>query len=170
MDETANNIYFYSNIRGPYKCFSNFYATTFLDGDIEYKCSEQYFMKKKQELFDPLNIELGNLILGSINPAEIKKYGRQVKNYNEQQWNEVRYNKMVDGLKLKFNQNEDLKRILLSTQNKNIYEASPYDNIWGTGYNIQDTYNIIENKRTDIKLGRNLLGRALMDVREWLRT
>lgn len=39
---------------------------------------------------------------------------------------------MVKGLKLKFSQNDEIKQQLLETQNKILYEASPYDKIWAT--------------------------------------
>ena len=51
--------------------------------------------------------------------------GRQVKNYNDDVWNNERYEIMKNGLRLKFSQNLDLKQSLLATGNKNLYEASP---------------------------------------------
>jgi predicted NAD-dependent protein-ADP-ribosyltransferase YbiA (DUF1768 family) len=46
---------------------------------------------------------------------------------------------MKNGLRLKFAQNQIIKNKLLDTFPKNLYEASPYDNIWGTGYVALDT-------------------------------
>ncbi len=72
---------------------------------------------------------------------------------------------VVNGNMLKFSQNEELKNFLLSTNNKILAEASPYDKIWGIGIgqDDKDAYNIDKWK------GENLLGKALMKVREELR-
>lgn len=60
-----NTINFYRQV-GIYGCFSNFYPATFKDDNgNKYYNSEQYFMKKKQEKFDPNNINLANKILSS---------------------------------------------------------------------------------------------------------
>ena len=165
--ETDTKILFYSDKSGNYRFMSNFYPSKFIEDDIEYNCSEQYFMKKKQEMFDPTNIILANNILNNTNPKEIKKYGRQVKNYNDDVWINERYEIMKNGLRLKFSQNPDLKQSLLVTGNKNLYEASPYDNIWGTGFNANETLEKINNNKQN-ELGQNLLGRALEEIRNKL--
>ena len=164
--ETDNKILFYSN-NNDYGYMSNFYKSNFTDNINNYNCSEQYFMKKKQELFDTNNIVLANKILESNNPTEIKKFGRQVKNYNELVWNNARYDIMKNGLRLKFTQNLDLKQKLINTNPKNLYEASPYDKIWGTGHNAETTLQLINNNSHN-KLGRNLLGKALEEIRNEL--
>jgi len=164
--ETNDKIMFYSH-GGTYGYLSNFYQSNFIDDNVEYNCSEQYFMKKKQELFDPTNISLANNILTNNIPAEIKKFGRQVKNYNENIWNTMRYDIMKNGLRLKFTQNLDIKQKLINTNSKKLFEASPYDRIWGTGYNAVDTLHFIE-KNEGYKLGTNLLGKALEEIRNEL--
>ena len=58
-----------------------------------------------------------------------------------------------------------LKEFLLSTGDKILVEASPYDKIWGIGMK-EDTpgiYNPVNWK------GENLLGFALMEVRDRLK-
>ena len=59
----------------------------------------------------------------------------------------------------------ELKAYLLSTGNKIIVEASPYDKIWGIGLGKDDTDSINPEKWN----GLNLLGFALMEVRDELR-
>jgi hypothetical protein len=66
----------------------------------------------------------------------------------------------------KFSQNEDLRRKLLSTGSKIFVECSPYDKIWGNGLNITDTLHT----HPDFWKGTNRLGKAIMKVRETLRT
>ena len=149
--EMENVINFYHQL-GTYACFSNFYPVTFKDdnGNIYYN-SEQYFMKKKQERFDPNNINLANKIMSSKNPYDIKCLGRQVKNFNEKIWNECRYDIMKEALFLKFSQNKDICKILLNTGNSYLVENSPTDYVWGCGKD---------------NTGMNLLGHALMDIRK----
>ena len=56
-----------------------------------------------------------------------------------------------------------LRAKLLSTGDRLIVEASPFDRIWGIGYSAKDAS---ANKDT---WGENLLGVALMNVRRRLR-
>jgi len=114
-------------------------------------------------LFNPDNADLLNKILNEKSPTKIKKYGRMVKNFNQDVWATHRYEIMKTALLLKFSQNPDIKILLLQTAGKQLYEASKWDRIWGIGYFCgqvkPDTYT---------KFGLNLLGKCLMDVRETL--
>uniref|UniRef100_A0A6C0H5U0 NADAR domain-containing protein n=1 Tax=viral metagenome TaxID=1070528 RepID=A0A6C0H5U0_9ZZZZ len=162
--ETDSEIYFYG-VKNKYGCFSNFYLTFFVDEhNIKYNCSEQYFMYQKCLLFDPTNEKLLKQILRSNIPTNIKKLGRSVKNYDEIAWNDKRYSIMLKGLLLKFSQNDNIKRVLLNTENKTIYEASKYDKIWGIGYNTKEAINVDKDK-----YGKNLLGNALMEIRNMVK-
>jgi len=141
---------------------SNFYPTKFIIDNLTYNCSEQYFMKKKQELFDKTNNILATNIMNETNPKNIKNYGRQVKNFSDDIWNINKYKIMYDGVFAKFSQNHELKIKLLNTGNMYLVEASPYDKIWGIGFNQS---NALNNKN---KWGQNLLGKILMKVRDKL--
>ncbi|MCW3095359.1 MAG: hypothetical protein JWL77_977, partial [Chthonomonadaceae bacterium] len=61
-------------------------------------------------------------------------------------------------------QREALKEMLFATGDKIIAEASPQDAIWGIGM-AEDHPNIADTT----VWGQNLLGKALMRVRETLR-
>lgn len=158
--ETVDSIYFYGekNLHG---YMSNFYKSDFVDKDgNQFCCSEQYLMYMKAKTFEPDNTVLLNKILTETSATKIKEYGRMVKNYNDVMWNKIRYNIMVDGLRLKFGQNQQLKQLLINTENKILYEASKYDKIWGIGFSPEDVLN------TNPQLfGRNLLGQSLMQIR-----
>lgn len=137
--------------------------TNFTDGKTTYSCAEQYMMAKKAELFkDPITL---NKILKSTNPKDIKSLGREVKNYKEEIWNLHKSNIVIEGNMLKFGQNPELKKILLSTGDTILVEASPYDKIWGIGLGVEDEDILDESKWK----GQNLLGKALMVVRERLK-
>jgi len=159
-------IYFYSH-HGDLGYLSNFYPCFFKEtssSEYTYNCSEQFFMKKKQELFDSNNKILSQSILSETNPSNIKIYGRKVCNYNDKEWERVRYDIMYTALILKFSQNPNLLKKLLETGSSILVEASPYDGIWGIK---QKYFNGITDK--DWK-GQNLLGKCLMEVRSKLIT
>ena len=157
MKWTDTHVYFWKD-NTP---FSNFYKTNFSYEGKKLTFSEQGFMLRKAMLFDPSQI---GKILTVKNPYEAKMAGRAVRNYNEKVWSENRYNIMVDVLKAKFS-DPKLKEILLRTGNRVIVEASPYDKIWGVGLDMEDP-KILDEKNWR---GQNLLGKALMEVREYFK-
>lgn len=166
--ETDTEIFFYGHTNNMYACFSNFYQCNFQEiNEINttiFNCSEQYFMYYKCLLFNPDNKELLNNIINETSPYKIKKYGRQVQNYDDNVWSQNRFNIMKNALLLKFTQNKDLKIKLLNTGDKIIYEASKFDKIWGIGYFCSQ---ITEKSRE--KFGLNLLGICLMQIRDELK-
>ena len=155
------SIYFYGYTK-PNGEFSNFYPCEFKEADLKFNCNEQYFMFHKVLEFDPENNELIDMIMNETRPSFIKKYGgrKYLKKYNNKIWIKKRYDIMLNGLRLKFTQNKELKKKLLETGDKNLYEASFRDKIWGIGFGIKQAPTIPVEK-----YGENLLGKALMLVR-----
>lgn len=141
---------------------SNWYPCTFTVNNITYNCSEQYMMYQKAILFE--DEEIANKILNTSAPKKQKELGRKVKNYNSKIWDGLCQIIVYEGCLAKFEQNEDIKEKLLSTKDAILVEAAGNDAIWGIGMRIQDP------NKTDIKAwkGKNLLGFALMKVREKL--
>ena len=137
--------------------YSNFYYVEFDYKGYKVTSSEQAFMLEKALMFDKSMVER---ILSTTNPAEIKKLGRKVKNFDEKKWNEVRYDIMVDILCAKFS-TEPLKTELLNTGIEFIVEVSPTDKLWGAGLALGDP----RLNYAKYYPGRNLLGHALMDAR-----
>ena len=133
--------------------FSNWYLCDFSYKGQDFISSEQALMWRKAKMFGDENI--AEKILQTTNQGQIKKLGRQVKNYDDKKWAEARYDIMVEILHEKFSQNKELEATLLSTVGMELCEASPYDSIWGIGSASTDCIN-----------GQNLLGKALMQVRK----
>lgn len=182
---TSNNtIPFYGDKVKTTGCCSNFYACKFtmIINKVTYtfNCSEQAFMLQKCLLFNPDNTVLINNILAESDPQKIKSYGRQVKNFDETIWEQHRYKAMCDcyssqtsnnylkcdALVCKFSQNPDILKWLKSTTGKVLIEASPYDHIWGVKMRANDPDIYTPSKWH----GLNLLGMALMEVRDFLNT
>ena len=95
---------------------------------------------------------------GNEDLTRIKKLGRQVKNFDPDVWQENRWAIVLRGNRLKFT-DPSLDNKLLRTDNKTLVEASPYDKIWGIGYEEKDA---LRNKHS---WGENILGKILMEVR-----
>jgi ribA/ribD-fused uncharacterized protein len=142
---------------------SQWYISPFILDSITYNCCEKRMMHQKAIIF--LDNEIASAILDEESPKIIKKLGREVKNFDDNEWNKYAENIVYEANLAKFSQNIELKEKLLSTQNKLIVETSPYDSIWGNGLNITSTLNTpIENWN-----GTNKLGKILMKVRDFLK-
>ena len=139
---------FYGRREGTYACFSNFYPAEFVLRDIRFACSEQALMYGKSK--DP---EYRKKVLATTDPYRVKKLGRAC--VLRPDWDHIKYSWMVEVLKAKFSQNPALKELLLLTGDRPVHEDCP-DEWWGGGPNYPR--------------GRDLLGRALMEVRSWLRS
>ena len=143
-------------------CLSQWFPASFeVDGD-KYNCAEQYMMAEKARVFHDL--ETWGKIMLSSSPKEIKALGREVRNFDAEQWLTVSKDIVVKGNLYKFAQNKDMLDFLKNTGDKILVEASPCDTIWGIGMSerdegVEDPHNW---------KGSNLLGFALMEVRDEL--
>ena len=129
--------------------------------DIHFSCSEQYFMWLKATNFK--DDEIAEKIVKAKTPQEAKKLGRQVKNFDDAEWCEIREAAMWNAVWLKFSQNGDLKKIITDPifANRHFVEGSPVDRIWGIGL-IWNDPKIADKKNWN---GLNLLGKTLDKVR-----
>lgn len=139
--------------------FSQWYPSTFNDGQRTYNCAEQYMMYHKAMTFN--DTYTANKIMATDNPREQKKLGRLVQNFNAAKWDQVKFDIVLEGNRLKFTQNDDLLEELIKTGDTEMVEASPYDKIWGVGLSEDDPR--IHNKEN--WQGENLLGKVLDQVR-----
>jgi ribA/ribD-fused uncharacterized protein len=143
-------------------CFSQWWLSPFIVNDIVYKSAEHWMMAEKARLFN--DIENFEKIINCKTPAEAKKIGREIKNFENQLWDLNCFDIVVQGNLYKFSQNKSLKDFLLNTKERVIVEASPVDIIWGIGLDMN--HPNIENP--EFWEGKNLLGFALMEVRDIL--
>ena len=157
MKTTDKFLFFWQGI------YSNWSAAPFVMSGHQFSNSEQAFMWLKAKFFG--DEEVAAKILLDPTPNGVKALGRQVKNYNDVAWGTVREEKMYRACLEKFGQNHAMGAELLSTGNKILVEASPYDKIWGIGMAENDAG--VEDKAN--WKGLNLLGEVLVKVRTTLR-
>lgn len=134
---------------------------------VEFLSAEHWMMHSKALLFNDEHIARLVLEIGADTGADlkaVKDLGRQVRGFDETIWVEHRERIVKQGNVLKFEQNEELRRLLLETGDKILVEASPFDRIWGIGKSEKDI-NVNDTSRW----GLNLLGKILMEVRMEVR-
>jgi len=134
-----------------------------VDGQV-YSTAEHFMMACKARLFE--DWQSLERILESDDPKAAKHLGRQVRNFCSELWERVSQGCVILGNVAKFSQNPELKAFLLGTAEDVLVEASPTDSIWGIGLAQNDP----RASHPRDWLGQNLLGFALMAVRETLRS
>lgn len=144
-------------------CFSQWWMDGFWSIAHNYCCMEQYMMEQKADLFGDEQIR--QQILENKEPKQMKALGQKVRNFDQVLWEQAKYSIVLNGNWCKFSQNRALKEFLLSTGDNVLAESSPYDLIWGIGFSSDspDAQNPLKWR------GKNLLGFALMEVRDELR-
>lgn len=128
-----------------------------------FSCMEQFMMFSKAIIFNDL--ETGMKILNTAKPSEHKTLGREIKNFNQEQWDAVKENIVYQGLHEKFTQDSDLADYLLGTGDKLLVEANPEDKIWGIGIDEETARKTPEAEWP----GQNLLGKQLTKLRDELK-
>lgn len=143
-------------------CLSQWWPAPFVVDGVSFPTAEHWMMAGKARLF----ADAGALekVLRAPTPAAAKSLGRAVRGYSEERWGAARYDIVVAGNEAKFAQNDDLRRFLASTGSRVLVEASPFDRVWGIGLSEDDERATAPSRWR----GRNLLGFALMEVRERL--
>lgn len=135
-----------------YGCFSNFAKYTVDYNGIKYQNSEAAWQAQKTlDNEQRMQFQL-------LSASEAKRLGRRVNLRPD--WEEVKYKLMVEVCYAKFTQNPEIGKVLVDTGDAEIIENTTgwHDNIWGD----------CQCEKCINKIGRNLLGKALMEVRQRL--
>jgi N-glycosidase YbiA len=142
-------IHFYSTA-GEYGGFSNFSRhAVFLKGK-RWPTSEHYFQAQKFA-GEPDEEEVRQ----ANKPMLAASMGRDRKRPLRRDWERVKERVMLDALRAKFTQHEELKALLLGTGEAVLVEHTANDSYWGDGGDGS---------------GKNRLGALLMQVRAELRS
>ncbi|MFZ6768466.1 NADAR family protein [Undibacterium sp. Di26W] len=145
-------------------CFSQWFPASFHIDGIQYATAEHYMMASKARLFNDHAIL--EKILATDQPDAAKHLGRKIAAYDESVWVQHRFQIVVDANYAKFLQHPALAKFLLGTGGSILVEASPVDSIWGIGL----AHDHADSKDPHQWQGLNLLGFALMEVRQRLLT
>lgn len=135
--------------------------------------------------------QIAEQILATDNPRTMKALGQKVKSFSEQVWDQVKFDIVIQANLLKFGKEDaceaeasdgftyggtgqqqgqervKLRDMLLSTGTRELVEASSFDRIWGIGFSPKEAKGHGEEER--LTWGKNLLGKALMEVRRRIR-
>ncbi|MFI9364644.1 NADAR family protein [Kitasatospora sp. NPDC053057] len=141
------------------ECLSQWWPGRFTVDGVTYASAEHWMMAGKARMFGDEAVE--QRVLEARTPAEAKKLGRLVKDFDEKTWLAGRFDLVIEGNVAKFGQDETLREYLLGTGGRVLVEASPVDRIWGIGLAADD----IRAERPLEWRGLNLLGFALMEAR-----
>ena len=146
-----------------YGFLSNWYMSDFEVDGMKFNSNEQYMMYRKAALLG--DMETAEAIMNAGTPAEHQKLGQSARGFNDTLWNGMRQMVVSRGLYAKFSQNEELKKQLLATGDAYLVECVAIDVNWSCGLHTDD------EKRKNIARwrGKNLLGFALMEVRDQLK-
>jgi ribA/ribD-fused uncharacterized protein len=143
-------------------CLSQWWPAEFTVDGVGYATAEHWMMAGKARAFD--DPEGLAAVLAAASPGAAKAAGRKVRGFDELRWRAIRYDLVVAGNLAKFGQHDELRAFLLATGERVLVEASPFDRVWGIG--LGPTHDdAVHPARWR---GLNLLGFALMDVRERL--
>ena len=132
-----------------------------MDG-VRYPTAEHWMMAEKARLFG--DEQIAARILAAESPKQVKQLGREVCGFEPTRWDDEKRRIVTEGNAHKFTQNLALGEFLPSTGDLVLVEASPVDPVWGIGLAADD-----DDARNPLHWrGENLLGFALMDVRDKL--
>ena len=132
-----------------YGCFSNFASFPITLDGVVWHTSEHDFQAQKFA-GSPYAEEIRQV----RSPMTAARMGRSREHPLRSDWEEVKDDVMRTAVRAKFTQHEDLRAILLSTEDVRIVEHTNRDNYWGDGGDGS---------------GKNMLGRILMEIRAELR-
>lgn len=142
-----------NNFSGNFRFLSNFYPAEVEYEGILFPTSEHAYQAAKTLIYTE------RLAISKLDtPGEAKKAGRRLNKVRDD-WEAIKYDEMVNILRIKFYDRILMQR-LLATINHVLVEGNHWhDNIWGD----------CQCPKCRNKRGLNLLGKALMQIRdEWL--
>ena len=152
-----------------------------------YATAEHYMMHHKALLFGDAATAAAILATDPApHPRKVKALGRAVSGFDEAVWLRERAGVVRRGTRAKFKsaccdanggccvsggggegeeaqKRRTMREALLATGERELVEASPFDRVWGIGFRAE------EAERNRGRWGENLLGKALMSIRDELR-
>ncbi len=139
---------------------SNWHMKEFEVWGIKFSCGEQAMMAAKAIIFrDSKTLAK---IMDCNDPKTMQSLGREVKEYDQQVWEDNREQVMYCISYARFTQIDYLNERLMGTDNKILVEASPVDGVWG----IKMEADVARVTPFEQWKGLNLLGLSFTNVRD----
>ncbi|WP_246414918.1 NADAR family protein [Listeria farberi] len=157
QNEMQPELYLFENC-----CFSHYWMDEFSVSTQKYCCMEQFMIEQKAELFNDTTIKQKVLETNSL--EQIQALDKQAQPFDKKIWDKFKYAIALQGNWNKFNQKRILREFLLSTGDTLLVGTSLDDSIWGIQLSADspDAQDLMKWQ------GQNLLGFALMEVRDEL--
>ena len=144
---------------------SNHYKCSFKVEGVQYSSVEQ-FMARERAVFSGAQPQVVTKIMKEHDPIQLKSIMFHLRRDRRQKdWEDVAAEKIKPGLIAKFAQNDDLRRVLLETENRILGEAAQRDLFWGIGLSLR-AKEVLDRSKWK---GKNTLGTLLMEVRDSYR-
>ncbi len=115
--------------------FSNFFWAPIIIAGILYLFGEQYIAAERAVLFD--DQESLKKILMSRDPYECKKFGHQIKGFDQEEWDDKAPEVANTVIRAKVDQHTFVKDFLMSTGDKKLAEADK-ESKWACGISLDD--------------------------------
>jgi ribA/ribD-fused uncharacterized protein len=145
-------IKFYRANEKPYGAFSNLYRREIDFEGVTYATSEHAYQSGK-----PRKDAVREWLLAAPTPSLLAMAAHGLYVWDIQPgWSKTKFDRMKRVLQAKFTQHDDLAKLLLSTGNERLVEAATVNNL------VNRTWGEVDG------VGRNMLGKLLMEVREEL--
>jgi ribA/ribD-fused uncharacterized protein len=146
----------------PRSVLSQWYPSAFSVQRERYTHAAHWMMVQKAKLFG--DESTATELLAMHHDDDIRERGRKIDGFEQRRWNEHRYGIVLQGNLFKFSQHPALRTYISATHPLVLTEANPGDQIWGIGLREDSP----EAGNPHSWLGLNLLGFALMEVRDQL--
>lgn len=162
-DESCGAVYFHKP-EEPHGFLSNWYPSDFTLDGMQFSSAEQYIMYRKCMTFG--DTATAKKVMETDDPAQQQALARNAKGYHDVVWGGLRQVILMRALVAKFTQNEELRDALLDTGDDYLVECAHNDKLWACGERLDGS------ARLDIARwsGKNILGFALMEVRNMLQS
>ncbi len=148
------DIKFYRANEEPYGAFSNLHRRPVEFEGETFETSEHAYQAGKAR-----KPQVRQWILAAPSPALVAMAAHGLYWWDiRSDWSKIKFDRMRDVLRAKFTQHDDLRELLLATGDARLVEAATVDNP------VNRTWGEVNG------VGKNMLGKLLMEVREELRT
>lgn len=150
----ADEIRFYRASEKPYGAFSNLYRREVeFEGEV-FSTSEHAYQAGKAR-----KPEVKKWLMASPSPSLLAMAAHGLYYWDVAPgWSTTKFDRMKNVLRAKFTQHEDLRELLLLTGDARLVESATVDN------EVNRTWGEVNG------VGRNMLGKLLMEIRDELRS